>query len=298
MRHAYLIMAHNKFAQLSELLRCLDDKDNDIFLHIDAKAPFSENMLTYKPQLSKLYYAERVKVNWGGASQIFAEFNLIKVAVKVCNYDYLHLITGMDLPLKSQQEIHDFFEKYNGKQFICFESSVPESVLERIKFYYPFQEVYDRNNKIGNGLRKMTSVVQRMGGISRLPKDYEVGFGSAYFDITGTFASYLLRREDQIIKMYSKTFCADEIFLQTEYLHSPFNTGTGRYLYDGESGWVPSAYMDIVRAVDWKRGSPYTYTEEDYESLLKSGCMFGRKFDLETHPDLFKKVVQYVTMKK
>ena len=34
-KHAYCIMAHNNWAQLQMLIDCLDDKRNDIFLHVD-----------------------------------------------------------------------------------------------------------------------------------------------------------------------------------------------------------------------------------------------------------------------
>lgn len=37
-KHAYCIMAHNNWAQLQMLIDCLDDKRNDIFLHIDKKS--------------------------------------------------------------------------------------------------------------------------------------------------------------------------------------------------------------------------------------------------------------------
>lgn len=37
-RHAYLIMAHNQWELLLELLKALDDSRNDIYLHIDRKA--------------------------------------------------------------------------------------------------------------------------------------------------------------------------------------------------------------------------------------------------------------------
>ena len=37
MKHAYLIMAHDKFEQLAMLLQCLDYPDNDIYIHIDKK---------------------------------------------------------------------------------------------------------------------------------------------------------------------------------------------------------------------------------------------------------------------
>ena len=37
-RHAYLIIAHNKFNQLRELLSLIDDYRNDIYVHIDKRA--------------------------------------------------------------------------------------------------------------------------------------------------------------------------------------------------------------------------------------------------------------------
>ena len=52
-------------------------------------------------------YVDRVPVNWGG-SQIRAELSLLKCAVKK-KYDYYHLVSGADLPIKTQDEIHQFF---------------------------------------------------------------------------------------------------------------------------------------------------------------------------------------------
>ena len=36
-KHAYLIMSHNDFYILEKLLRLLDDRRNDIYVHIDKK---------------------------------------------------------------------------------------------------------------------------------------------------------------------------------------------------------------------------------------------------------------------
>lgn len=40
MRHAFLLIAHNEFQLLKVLLSMLDDKRNDIFLHIDKKSGY------------------------------------------------------------------------------------------------------------------------------------------------------------------------------------------------------------------------------------------------------------------
>ena len=37
-KHAYLIIAHNNWKQLSLLLSVLDDERNDIYIHIDKKS--------------------------------------------------------------------------------------------------------------------------------------------------------------------------------------------------------------------------------------------------------------------
>ena len=40
-KHAYLILAHTHLRQLRTLLSLLDDPRNDIYIHIDRKAPCS-----------------------------------------------------------------------------------------------------------------------------------------------------------------------------------------------------------------------------------------------------------------
>lgn len=40
-KHAYLIMSHNDFYILEKLLRLLDDRRNDIYVHIDKKVKTS-----------------------------------------------------------------------------------------------------------------------------------------------------------------------------------------------------------------------------------------------------------------
>lgn len=295
MRHAYLIMAHNKFEQLSELLRCLDHENNDIFLHIDEKVLFTEKSITYNLQKSKLHIVGRVKANWGGTSLIWAELNLIEAALNTGSYSYLHLLSGVDLPLKSQQEIHDFFKNNEGKQYIYLEDKIPEWAINRIKFYYPFQEYFDRNNKLGNVLRKICVITQSILGINRIPSNMEIGLGSQWFDITEDFARYIIRNKSLIKEIFSKGFCVDEMFIQTLYLNSSFNSYDGRYTYSGEDTWVANQYMNISRAIDWKRGQPYTYQDDDFDDLMSSGCNFARKFDMETNPALFYRIVNEVT---
>lgn len=76
----------------------------------------------------------------GAYSQIECELALLKAAVKR-NYNYYHLISGLDFPLKSQDYIHEFFDKNDGKEYIQFQQpKIKQRNLERVMYYYPFQE--------------------------------------------------------------------------------------------------------------------------------------------------------------
>ena len=80
-RHAYLIMAHNHFDFLKDLLLRLDDPRNDIYLHVDAAASdFHPEEFTNLLSSSRLFLTDRLRVHWGGYSQIAAELTLLRAA--------------------------------------------------------------------------------------------------------------------------------------------------------------------------------------------------------------------------
>lgn len=67
-KHAYLILAHNHFELLKNLLIALDDKRNDIYLHIDKKVvDFPEKSLKDTLKNAKIYILKkRYNITWGG----------------------------------------------------------------------------------------------------------------------------------------------------------------------------------------------------------------------------------------
>lgn len=109
-KHAYCIMAHNNWAQLQMLIDCLDDERNDIFLHIDKKSFI--DFCSYggvNSHNAGLFFCKSFDVVWGDISQTDAEIELYSCVLKQGIYHYVHLLSGSDLPLKNQDEIHKFF---------------------------------------------------------------------------------------------------------------------------------------------------------------------------------------------
>lgn len=272
-RHAYLIMAHSHFDFLKELLRRLDDAGNDIYLHIDQKAGhFDAAGFSSALKHSRLFFTERRDVRWGGFSQVECELLLLKAAAGE-HYAYYHLLSGSDLPLKSQDEIHAFFDAHAGTEFIAFDQTVAPRVRERVSLWHFFRE---SSSPLAEPADHVLTLLQRLLHVDRLRNtDIELRKGPNWFSITDALTQYVLAHEAWIRQHFCRSVCADELFLQTLAAASPFR----ERIYD-ETGKRGS--MANLRYVDWERGngnSPYTFREADRELLLGLPHLFARKFE-------------------
>lgn len=282
-RHAYLIIAHNNFRQLQTLIHLLDDERNDIYLHIDQKAQaFSPKML--HTDFSKLTLIDRLSVSWGGESLIQCELNLLKAALPG-KYRYYHLISGADLPLKSQDHIHHFFLEQDGAEFMEFDTISNESQLffERVRYYFPLQEWAGSSGRwlrrplmaLGWGLVSLQKFLH-----IRRPDIVPVYKGAQWFSITHNLANYVVTREKLIKKQFFCGWCADEFFLQSIAMASPYRN---------------NIHSNYLRAIDWQRGDPYTYRKEDVPELLASPNFWGRKFNENVDQEAIDLIAAHLT---
>ena len=109
-KHAYLIMTHADEYLLQVLISMLDDKRNDIYIHADSKwTNFAQEKFT--TQHAGLYIlSHRLDGRWGDISLMYIEYELYRTAYARGGYDYYHLLSGSDLPIKSQDYIHQLLE--------------------------------------------------------------------------------------------------------------------------------------------------------------------------------------------
>ena len=283
MKHAYLIVAHDNFEQLNTLLNLLDDERNDIYLHIDKKsAGFSPEMLSGALSRASLHLVRRGSITWGGYSQIRTTLLLLKQACKTA-HSYYHLLSGVDLPLKTQSEIHSFFEHNPDREYIAVDNKLhrDEALAERVRYFYPFQDIIGRHHSpLYDFLRTLQGklvALQMKLKISRIPAAAPYVYkGSNWFSISHEAALYLLSRQKEIRRRFRMSSCGDEFYLQTVFMLSPF----AKKLADNN-----------LRFIDWDRGMPYTFTGEDYELLMNSGMLFARKFSPE-HPEIINMIVE------
>ena len=269
-RHAYLIMCHTNFDQLKILLDLLDDERNDLYLHIDKKAAgYSTDEIKQTVKKSNLFFITPMNASWGGDSLVRIEIRLLIEATKVY-HDYYHLISGMDLPIKTQDEIHSFFSQHPRYDFVSLERDCPhnhtKNFMDRINYYYFFQNIIEKNKvSLSSKLQNASLIIQKKLKICRT-KNITIEFqkGAQWFSITHKTACYVVNEYKKYKNIFRFTFCPDEIFLQTILLHSP---------------QINTIIDDDLRYIDWKRGEPYTFRLEDYDLLIHSEKLFARKFN-------------------
>lgn len=290
MKHAYLIITHKKTPVLEKCIQLLDSTNSDIYIHVDAKQKkFDFDKISKLVFYSKVIFTERIKVYWGDYSQVQSELILLKTAIKG-KYDYYHLLSGQDMPLKSNQEIDRFFQKHKGKEYVTIDNAgkpceaIDEggvfSLYNRLALYHLGIKGW-RKNKLYKGLEYISILLQNKIGIDRIRNlGCNIYYGSNWFSITNLCAKYVVSQEKQIEGLFGKyTRCSDELFLQTVLMNSPFrNKVVGRNF----------------RHIDFKRGRPYVWHVDDINELKCTDDLFARKFDFDIDENIINMIFDLI----
>ncbi|KGN84273.1 hypothetical protein HQ41_05325 [Porphyromonas sp. COT-290 OH860] len=279
-KHAYLIMAHTDKYLLQVLVRMLDDERNDIYLHVDKKwKEFSPSFLSVVH--ANLYILDkRIDARWGHANLIEVEYNLFEEAYRRGGYLYYHLLSGVDLPIKSQDYIHRFFYEHQGTEFVSYWDPHQPNYDAKLKIsrYYLFMKYEKISWRLPSILiAKCRELLGRI--LPQRKAEYEYKKGSQWISITGRAVSMLLEHRPFVQRRAKYTRAGDEIFLQTllwEYMHDSLHVYKGTYDRAAmrEVRWAPYA------------NSPDTYTMKDKDFLLASDMLFARKFSSEVDREI------------
>lgn len=302
MRHAYLIIAYDKFEQLAFQLSLLDDPRNDIFIHIDKRSSFTEEdkqALLASTQHSKVYFTPRIAVYWGHFSLVECELILYHTASQKGPYAVYHLISGADMPLRSQDAIHDFFADKSDKIFITRynQEEAKELKLHKlVEHYHLSRRINPRNlspvlRKILRAYQILENKLQTALKVDRLHgKREEMGFDgfSEWKSISHDVLEAILTHESWIRKQFRFTFCSDEYFFPMTLKRA--NLLDRIYHYEAVND-IPDEFQGNLRYINWWDGHPHEWTDSpaDIAQLEKGrelGHLFSRKFNVEKYPAL------------
>ena len=279
MKHAYLILAHNEFGLLQTLIGCLDDARNDLYVHIDKKVKTLPELHTRKAGLTVL--PERIDIRWGDCSMVAAEYALFEAAAARGPYRYYHLLSGVDLPLKSQDYIHRFCAEHDGKEFIGYTlTEMTPEIARRMQRWHLFPRHFSRRRNGWSVVRALGLRMQEVLGIRR-NRDIDFKKGSQWVSLTDGFVRWLLTQKDWSLRTFTHTFVPDECFIQTLAWRSPYREN----LFDTESDGT-----GCMRAIGWRGSELVDWSAADYDTLAASPALFARKFN-STDPAFVEKIV-------
>lgn len=282
-KHAFCIIAHDKWEQLLALISCVDNERNDIYLHVDAKS-YNSFLRAGKPEVhkSQLYIIDKpISVAWSDVSLSDAEALLYKKVYESGNkYQYVHLLSGSDLPLKSMAQIHAFFE---GRKEEFVKIGFNPRFEKRLKYYHFFVK-RRKESAFQDNLRRFLLLPQWfiVNRLKHCPLKYACG--SSWCSITYDAMCEIVEKYDQVRKYFVKTTCSDEHYKQM-------------ILYSSDKHFVFAKEGNLRYIIfDHKAWSPRVLTMAEYPAMMASGCLFGRKYERNT--EVYKKIILEINKNK
>ena len=305
MKQAYLIIAHNKIEQLKFLVSLLDYEKHDIYILFDKKSRVAEDEKSQIESVVKestIYFTKEIPIYWGDYSLVEAELELITSAMKSNAYSMYHLLSGVDLPLDTAENIYKFFDErkeYNFLTMVSEELYKNNKIYERVAFKYlvPYLSSRSVNNKllrkILNIYRKFEISIQRKLKVDFFKKfAIELKYASNWCSLNHKVVQLLVKEREFIEKVFKQTIVNDELFiptileknnlLNTVYSLKPTND-------------QPTDFQGNLRYINWWDGEPYTWTTSEQLIYAKrEGHLFSRKFDFDKYPDIKNKIIEII----
>lgn len=276
MKHAYLIIAHNEPIILQLLISSLDDVRNDIYVHIDRKVSFDTATLhTVKSKLCIL--PVHIDARWGDYSLVEVELLLFKWAYNEGPYGYYHLLSGVDLPIKSQDYIHRFCDEHQGMEFIGIAQHASQRELDwRTQHWFIYPRDFQSKNIFKKIIRAAFARIQSLMRYRRT--SLQVKKGSQWCSVTHNFVEYVLQKENQIFRAFNHTYCPDELFIQTLCWNSDFK----KRIFD-----LNDEFEGCKRYIKWENSILKPLSLHDVDDMVVSLRWFARKFSSENMDVVF-----------
>ena len=264
--------------------------NNLILIHVDLNSDIevfqslrSENVIIIK---------DRVHVCWGGYGMVDATIRLIRYAL-CTNFDYLFLLSGDDLPCKTNKYVDDFLKSIKMKNLIHFQDSRNTYVSpdERVKYLY-FKFHFKKEKSLLDKVRILGYRIVKNYHRNSLYDEFIMKGGSFYkgtqwFSINKKTADklmFFITNNDWYVNLFLKSLIPDELFFHTAI----------KYLGIDDNYHDESKRSDALRYIDWESGPDYPKIlgDSDLMSIKRSECLFARKFSSDVTKEFFQTLLK------
>ena len=270
MKLFYLIMAHHNFAQLDRMIDALEHPEAKFIIHIDRKVNIKDlHAFKFRSKDNCQLLKTRYNITWGGYNMIPATLSLISAVMKYKTKGYCVLLSGMDYPVKSSDDIIGFLSSNYGHEYMDYEPmprkdwKESNGGLDRVNYYWFVDSMGIRDSMRMFGLQKKAGMTRRFFN------DFDFYGGSLWWCLTTECVDYIsrfVRVNDAYCNFFTHAFCPDEIFFNSVIANSHYSE---------------KVQKTSLRYIVWaNKPHPETLTVDDYEPVVSSGHLWMRKLDL------------------
>ncbi|WP_095174815.1 MULTISPECIES: beta-1,6-N-acetylglucosaminyltransferase [Blautia] len=224
----------------------------------------------------------------GGYSIVEVELSLFKAATDYGEYLHYHLLSGQDMPIKTQDEIHKFCSRNSNISFIDINkpdltSDFGKIIYRRVSIKRYISEEKKRESFVLKWFDRVILGIQYY----LLKCDFvkktgiQLRYGSQWCSLCDGHIRILLQNIDKIEYYFKKSSIPDELFVQSIL---------------AEMG-LEKEIAGNKREIMWNHNDklhPHVWVKEDYEKLKRSNAFFARKFDENFDKIVIDLVYEYI----
>ena len=279
----YFILAHKNPVQLNELIFKLQDGKSFVFIHLDKNVDI--NLFQSVQQIKHCYFIKkREQSRWGGFGIVEATLNgmmeiqaFMKLNHGNANYHCV-LLSGEDLPLKANAEIHNFLENQQEISFI-HHWKLPydkwwDGGLFRFESLYVFD--YNKHTKVHYWLNKIVRKLKLdfllpMNRIKKKHPELELYGSSQWMVFSKDLMRSVVDKSNEKLpfkKLFKQVLLPDELYIIT--LIQNFLKGESALIQNSPS------HLIIFKGVN---PNPRYLSIEDIKNNNTETILFARKFD-------------------
>lgn len=217
----------------------------------------------------------------GGVNHLWAILYLCREALKNTDVTYVHIISGEDWPVKSSEEVYEFFE---GKDNIYLRfTEIETNKLIHTQKYYAFVNIINYK-KIGWKLFvRGLWFLQKLLNVNRLKRlDFPLYLGLIWGDIPRGALEYcfdFVRENPEFLVFLEYGSASEEVFFGSILMQSNY--------------WREKCVQNNLRYMKWEKrnGSyPAILDESDLDEAISGEYMFMRKVRFPISENLIKKI--------
>jgi len=279
MRIAHLVITYTNPLQTERMIRRMAHAQFDFYIHVDKKMDIAGHL--YLAKMPNVYFIkDRVNVVWGGYNTVEAIFRSIKeIFNKGIQYDYIHLMSGQDYPIKTAPCIYQFFEENAGKEFLeleHFDDWADEA--------YPRITEYHLTNYHFPGRYYVQKLMNKLLPTRESPIKMEFYGSSMFWALSSPCLKSIITLMDnnpRFRRFMQFTWGSDEFLFQTLVMNSSFK----QQVVNNNL-----LYLDRVKGAP----HPNILTNNHLQELMGSDKLFARKFDLAKDASILGSIDKYL----